>query len=480
MLFKIRYKTINIILLICSFLLLIYTGYRAYSLPFTHDESYSFNNYYNLSFTDILTYNFYPIIANNHILNTFCMNFASELFGNSEFALRLHSLLAHIAYLIFTYLILKEFKSKFILAFGFMILNCNPYLLDFFSLARGYALSITLMIISLYSLVLYIKHNNYKTIIFSLIFAILGVLANFSLMSYTVALIIVYELVFIIQKEKISRIFRKNIPIAITIIIMLLIYVGPIKSLVSHNQLNFGGENRLWESTVISSICCYLYTPPYSEFSLWFLKILTLFVSISSLMILIIQFKNKSQNYLSYISIILIIILLSNVFQHLYLNGSYFSNRFALFLVPLFFFSFINVIYFLISNIDWKQLSGYIIAVFILMFSTYNLLADINLTHYCNWVYDASTKDMLTDLSKEKKGNQKIKLGVTWLFEPSINFYRETKSLQWLEYVNRDGLSGEYDYYYVDPSELETFNTKNKTLLKVYPVSEARLYKKID
>ncbi len=480
MTFRIQHKIINIALLICSILLLLYTGYRSYSLSFTHDESYSFNNYYNLSFTEILTYNFYPIIANNHILNSICMKWLGEQFGNSEFILRLHSFLAHIVYLIFTYFILKEFKSKFILVFGFIILNCNPYLLDFFSLARGYALSIALMIVSLYAFILYLKYNKYGALVLSLLIALLGILANFSLMSYTAALIIVYELVFIIQKEKIRSIFKKNIPIAITIMVMFLIYEGPIKVLISYNQLNFGGEKGLWEETVISSICSYLYSPPFSEFLVWILKILIILVSVSSLIILVIQFKHKSQNYFSYISIILILILLSNVFQHIYLNGSYFSNRFALFLVPLFFFSFINIICFLISKNKWLHSGGYVVSLFILSCSIYISLTEMNFNHFSNWTYDANIKDMLADLSKEKKGNQKIKLGVTWLFEPSLNFYRETQSLYWLDYVNRDGLNGEYDYYYVDPSELESFNIENKILLKVYPDSEARLYKRIN
>lgn len=470
-------RLINIFVIISGILLLSYTAFRSASLSFTHDESYTYIKYIHFSVWEIITYKIHPVIANNHVLNTLCMKWQSFMFGNSEFSLRLHSWIAHIFYIIFSYLILKETKSKTIIICGFILLNFNTYLLDFFSLARGYALSITLMTASLYCFTLYIKHKKHTTLIFSLLTALIGVLANFSLMSYTASLIIVFELLFILEKGKIKSILLKNIPIIITILIMMLIYKGPIKVLISNNQLNFGGETGLWEDTVISSICSYIYTPPYSDFSLWTLKFLITFVALSSFVVIFIQFKNKSQNYLSYITIILILILLSNVFQHFFLNGSYFSNRFALFLVPLFFLSFINIIYFLMKKKNWLRFSGYTISLYALTCCLNISSNSINISSYCNWTYDANIKDMLTDLSSEKKGCQKIKLGITWLFEPTINFYRETKNYNWLEPVNREGLNGNYDFYYVESADLTSFDTTNKTLLKSYPKSEATLYK---
>ncbi len=52
-----------------------------------------------------------------------------------------------------------------------------------------------------------------------------------------------------------------------------------------------------------------------------------------------------------------------------------------------------------------------------------------NISYVCNWKYDSETKNMISDLSKkvtETKSNN-VRLGITWLYEPTINYYRITK-----------------------------------------------------
>lgn len=475
---KTLYNPINLGLLIAGVFLLVYTGYRCFILSFTHDESFSFIHYVNSSVSDIISYNLNPIIANSHTLNTLSMKWLGGLFGYSEFVLRFHSFLAHIIYLIFTYLILKEFNSKFMLIFGFLILNCNPYLLDFFSLARGYALSISLMIASIYFFIKYMKYENNNSMYLSLLISILSVLANFSLISFSVALIVVFELFILLKKDSIKTLLLKSIPVTLTAAVLFLIYNGPIKVLVNHNQLSFGGQSGLWADTVMSSIYCYLYNSSYSDSFIVFLRFLVVFVSIVSIIILYKQFNSKSLNSFSYISLVFFIILLLNIFQHLFLKGSYFVERFALFIVPLFFFSLLHIVNYLINQNKSLIIVSYIISSLTTISALTILFSSINTTHCYTWQYDASSKNMLQDLSKERIDGEKIKLGITWLFEPTINFYRETAHLSWLEPVNRDGLTGDYDYFYVESNDLNSFDTTNRTLLKTYPISGATLFKK--
>jgi len=100
-----------------------------------------------------------------------------------------------------------------------------------------------------------------------------------------------------------------------------------------------------------------------------------------------------------------------------------------------------------------------------------------NLTRTYNWDYDADTKEMISDLTKlkEESGKEKIKLGITWLFEPTVNFYRVTKKLDWLEKVDREGIEGKYDYYYVGNEDRNKVNGMNKKLIKAYPISASML-----
>ena len=52
----------------------------------------------------------------------------------------------------------------------------------------------------------------------------------------------------------------------------------------------------------------------------------------------------------------------------------------------------------------------------------------------------------------------KIKLGVNWLFEPTVNFYRQTMGIDWLLPVDRSGIKKNDDYYYIFKDELNQLN----------------------
>ena len=102
----------------------------------------------------------------------------------------------------------------------------------------------------------------------------------------------------------------------------------------------------------------------------------------------------------------------------------------------------------------------------------------VNLEYASNWTYDAATRQVLVDLEKEKdrSGKEKIRLGITWWFEPGINFYRETKHLGWLEKVTREGVNGNYDYYYISPEDIQ-FLPPGKQIVHEYPIAGSGLYK---
>lgn len=463
-----------------ALLLLLYSSYRSYTLSFTHDESYSFINIIHGSFYQIVSNDSYWISANNHIFNSLCMKYAEILFGPTEFNLRMHSVIAHVIYLIFTFLILKEIKPTRLQIVGFIVLNLNPYLLDFFSLARGYALSIAFMTMSVYYFIQFTKKENLTHISVCLLAALLATLANFSIITYTVSIIILFECYMITKQYSFKQLLLKNIPILISLLCLYSLYYWPITQLINHGQLFFGGEEGLWIDTVMSSIEVYL----YHSTNFGFFKLCLIFFIISIVVIHAFIFykriKDKIIYSLDYSFIIMILILIINYTQHFFMNTSYFKERFAMFLVPLFFISSINCFIFLYqTNFTLKIISS-VFALAILLIAGSVSKDSLNLSYTYNWRYDANTKEMLNDLTLSKADyNRSVKLGITWLFEPSINFYIETKKIQGLLPVNRDGVKGEYDFYYVDKDELTSFDKSDKIILKSYKVAHSALFRKI-
>ncbi len=79
--------------LICSSLLLVtYSVLKAWLIPFTWDEIYSYEHYVRKGFTVFHHYTYMD--ANNHLLNTWLMELCDKLFGNNEFLLRLPNLIS--------------------------------------------------------------------------------------------------------------------------------------------------------------------------------------------------------------------------------------------------------------------------------------------------------------------------------------------------------------------------------------------------
>jgi len=75
--------------------------------------------------------------------------------------------------------------------------------------------------------------------------------------------------------------------------------------------------------------------------------------------------------------------------------------------------------------------------------------------------FDMETKNMIRMVSDDhdatKAETVDVRLGINWLFEPTVNFYRETLQLDWLLPVDRRGFTAEDDYIYTFRDELTGF-----------------------
>jgi hypothetical protein len=264
-------------------------------------------------------------------------------------------------------------------------------------------------------------------------------------------------------------------------LILAAILYEPIRKI--HNNLDFGGVTGIWDDTVASLIITFL---AEKKLDFVFFRIIQVIVltTIIGYGFLIGRkiYKRETLNTLKNGRIIfffLIMILGLTVLEHYIIGSPYLLERFALFLVPLFVF----VLIFLLNQILETGKSGKIISTILFIVltigSTLHFSKCANLHYTTNWDYDADTKDMITDLINEKElsGKQNIKLGISWLFEPTVNFYRITKKLNWLEKVDRKGIKAGCDYYYILPEDQIKMNSLQKTIIKYYPVSQSTLLK---
>lgn len=474
--------TAKIICFLLAAGLLAYTGIRSYALSFTHDESLSYLLYNHRTFMDIVSNNTGAISANNHIINTLLMKLFGWTLGPSELALRLQSVLAHAAYLILTWNFVKRFGPGLPVIAAFVILNVNPYLLDFFSLARGYALGISLMLGSIYLFVTYLQDGRPRLLLFSLITGALAAIANFAMLNYFVSLVLLYQLYlwFNYSKNKKGPLVSRQAVIVSAILAG--ICYEPIRWLIVADQLFFGGAVGLWEDTVNSSIATFFYGKSYHVTYFVVVQAVVIATVAGYACVLVYRYFKKKLRHEDRtggtVLFILLCILFASFVQHHLLGSFYLQERFALFIVPLFMLVFVFALDHISKLKSRLRYSGHVLFTLAALGLLAHFSQCFNIAYSHTWKYDACNEAMLTDLSKQPRAeDKKTRLGITWLFEPSINFYRETKKLDWLEMVTRDGMNGEYDYYYVTRTDLDTLLKRGKVPLKEYPVENTVLLK---
>jgi hypothetical protein len=128
--------------------------YRAAALAITHDEALTYCCFVRLGPGTILSPKYYD--ANNHVLHTLLAWGSVRLFGLSEFALRLVSLLGGLLYLVMARRLCRLLCGPGALALlGLLLLALNPFVLDYLVAARGYGLGLGLSLLAWYQLCRY-------------------------------------------------------------------------------------------------------------------------------------------------------------------------------------------------------------------------------------------------------------------------------------------------------------------------------------
>jgi hypothetical protein len=125
----------------------VFCGYRAVTQSLVHDEAFSYEHFVGGGWERI--YGHYE--ANNHVLYSILAKLSISTFGVSEFALRLPSVLAGFFLTLGIYCVLREtVASPWVRWIAAIALGLHPLLLDFSVAARGYGLSLALLVWSIY------------------------------------------------------------------------------------------------------------------------------------------------------------------------------------------------------------------------------------------------------------------------------------------------------------------------------------------
>lgn len=444
---------------------------RAYLMSFTHDEA--------LSFLIIRGDDYLSKTANHHILNSFLMNLCSHIFGDSEWSFRMPNIFAHLLWMISCILLLKKLINPILIAAGFLLLNLNPFLLDFFSLARGYGLSLAFMTANLYCLIQMTENRQSRFRWFGYICGALAVLSNFTLLNYYLAFIAADILILAYQDGKFGLSFPGPVEVIENGLLIggnlaLFVYTLPIIFRLRRGGELYYGGTQFWKGAFETLIQESLYSQHYGDMTIaWITAVLLSGLYLAAALSVYQWIKVRKISYLNIVLFILILTLMAPIAQHLIFGTLYPKSRTGLYYIPL----FVLILIFACNELmTWlKSFGKYCVISLMILFSAlsiFHFAKTANLTHTHTWLYDSNTKDMMMKLIDEHKkgGNEKnVSIGIDLEFRPAINYYRSINNLNWLESANRDGVGGRaYSYYYCYPETAKKIQGKT-VLIHSYP-----------
>jgi hypothetical protein len=248
--------------LLCA-CIVFYLVLRIVSCNFTIDEVASYQQFVGNSISDIfisksVDKNWAP---NNHILNTLCMKLAVFLFGPKDWAMRIHSVLAFIVCFYYCFSITQIITTNKNRQLFYVILClCNPYVLDFFSLARGYALCLSFLMAAFYYLLLYIERHTTKDIRNLSIAMSLAMLSNFSILYYYALLTPILLCTMFLHHQNIE--FKKQFFIVITFTILTaLICYTPLHTSMQSKYLA-GGTSSFYKDGLLFYVYQFIHKSP--------------------------------------------------------------------------------------------------------------------------------------------------------------------------------------------------------------------------
>lgn len=462
-------------------LLLLYVVARAILLPITHDESNTCLTYSTMSVHDIVTYE--RPIPNNHILNTLLIKSSVSLFGMHPFAARLPNVLGFVLYFIVVVLFTRKITHDPLVTFlGVCVMVCNPYLLDFFSLARGYALSISFMVTSIYLTYLFLQQQKNKHLLWAVLFAMLAVYTNFTTLNFYAALMVLlaaatFQMNWLLRNQEKKWMRQLSwqwlILFSGSLILAAASYI-PISKMVATDQFIFWGTNGFYQDTVLTLLYASQYNVQY--FNLHAEEFSYLLIGFAVIMILCASFrlrKDRSgwfKNAQVFFLAVFICTVVVNVVQFYLVHTPYLTSRTALFFYPLL---AINSIFFA----EWMRAhlpsSPFYFALPLSIVALIHLSRSANLNSSFEWWYDADTYKVLNYLEGEhRKNNSPLTLNCSWWFFPSLNFHIVTENKDWIKLApfHQDfnpETDAQYKYYYTTSDDTKRLAATYDTVLSL-------------
>jgi len=260
---------------------------------------------------------------------------------------------------------------------------------------------------------------------------------------------------------QLTRKRKLTVALVFTVNLIFLYFLAKqIFQLQNNNELNFGGQNNFIDNILTILLHRSIYLSYYGE-QFW-ITVRQIVIGLFAISIVYTICCSKYSSF-SRITILLFLMIFATIMQHYTFNAFYPPERSSLIYITLFGL----FIYYLFSDVYFQIFSQKIVKIgfntlILLMLCLplgYHFVKSLNLKYTKEWKYDANTKNVMKMIAeqheKDNSKNRKISVSSTWIFIPSIDYYRDLYSMDYLTPTDRNGITKNSDFVYCTKEEKE-------------------------
>lgn len=453
-----------------SIALMVYAVYRAIHIPVTHDEAITWFYANERSVPDVIGYVETYGMPNNHILNSLLLKATTALFGSTPFALRLPNLVFFGIYLYAAVRVSMIARSRLVSLATFALLCFNPYLFDFFHLARGYGMANALLLLAVWRLYLWSRDRSTFNAGVVFLTITLMVLSNFTTLHVFMAFIVVYVGVLLYRDRPFT--FRKiihalKVPLIASLLLGVVLY-EPFRCILKW-KTTYGGTTGFWTDCVQTTIYASFPDAPYSSFLHDYLPGILIFALVLTAAFAGYKVIRKQPGLLLPALALLWIPILLLELQHFLLGTEFPVPRAIQFIYPLFVLSVCAAMNEWQSARTWARVSFGLAGVCMIM----HLLITAQTDYVTEWKYDGDNRIVLNDveaIATQEKISRPIRLSISWVFEPGLNYEIDYRNDGRFMPVTRDSCTTPgSDFYYVIYEDTDLLTRRGFKLVQRYP-----------
>lgn len=398
-----------------------YIVIRSRFVAMTIDEVATIFNHATRGLWDMVTYQ-KDATPNNHIFHTLCLNFTTWFLGIHQVTARIPVLLGGILYLWAARRISTIHNRVELRLFTLVALLGNHFLIEFFSLARGYGLASACMLASVYGALVYLRAPTQKALAGSAFMAILAVWSNFTLLNFYLPYTVLMLLV-VAQQQNGGSLLRHWALVAAGTGLTALVTVKPVLAMRAADEFRFWQSSGFLESTMRPAVRAAL-SEPLHNYVPWFIALVVGFCIVTWAYAMGIWLKKHARfDRFTFVSALFLGAICYNFLQNLILGVPFLDARTSLFYYPL-------LALLLMSTAHWvwekKPLAARAYMAAIAVFVVVNFYQKASFNRQTEWWFDNGTFmviEYLERLYHAEKRNGPITLDTSWAMQNSYNFH---------------------------------------------------------